>query len=451
MKEEIIHYLRGRIFPLSTLPFPKHIVEQLINEGLIQTKKGVSVQRRLFRRFYRCERCHNTDQRRFTTYDCTSCQKSCTYCRNCLALGRVSTCTTLCTIPNTEQLVLRQVPKWEGTYSPSQRLAAEKMTTRAKNHPQLLYAVCGAGKTEVLFAPIRAALQRGEYVALVSPRTDVIRELLPRVQKVFKNIDILVLYEGKKPQPLKAPLVLATTHQLYRYERAFDAVYVDEADAFPYNADETLQRAVQKAVKPNGHIHFITATATREMITHYERVGDVLTIPVRYHGYPLPEPTYRASFFYRERLRKGMLPRNVKQWLQQVVQRGKPYLLFFASIDEMHRALPLVRTIDATVRAVHASSESREEDVLALRRGDIQGLLTTTILERGVTIPDVQVAVLGAERRIFTKEALIQIGGRVGRSKDAPTGDFILFHHGITFAMDAAKKEIQRLNQEAFR
>lgn len=451
MKEEIIHYLRGRIFPLSTLPFPKHFVERYMNEGIIQTKKGVSVQRRLFRRFYRCERCHNIDQQRFTTYDCMSCQKSCTYCRNCLALGRVSTCTTLCTIPNTKRHLNKEVSKWEGIYSSYQQFAAEKMTTRAKNYPQLLYAVCGAGKTEVLFAPIRAALQRGEYVALVSPRTDVIRELLPRMKKVFENIDILVLYEGEKPQPLQAPLVLATTHQLYRYEHAFDAIYVDEADAFPYNADETLRRAVQKAVKRDGHIHFITATATREMIAHYKRVGDVWTIPVRYHGYPLPEPTYRSSYFYRERLRKGILPHPVKRWLQQVVQRKKPYLLFFASIDEMHRALPLVRAIDPTVRAVHASSESREEDVLALRHGEVRGLLTTTILERGVTIPHVQVAVLGAERRIFTKEALIQIGGRVGRSKEAPTGDFILFHHGITFAMDAAKNEIQRLNKEGFR
>lgn len=450
MEEEIIRYLRGRIFPLSTLPFSKLSIQQLVNQGVIQTRKGVSVQRRLFRRFYRCERCHNTDQQQFTTYDCASCQTRCTYCRHCLALGRISTCTTLCTIPNTKRHAERNIPAWEGVYSPHQRIAAERMTARAAQSPQLLYAVCGAGKTEVLFAPIRAALRRGEYIAVVSPRVDVIRELLPRMKKVFKTIDILVLYEGKKPQPLNAPLVLATTHQLYRYERAFDAIYVDEADAFPYNADETLQRAVQKAVKPNGHIHFITATATREMIAHYEKVGDVWTIPVRYHGHPLPEPIYRASYFYRERLKKGRLPKEVQRWLIRVVNRQLPYLLFFASIDEMYEALPLVRQIDPTVRAVHASSETRKEDVLALREGNVQGLLTTTILERGVTIPRVQVAVLGAERRIFTKEALIQIGGRVGRSKDAPTGDFLLFHHGITFAMDAAKKEIQRLNKEVF-
>lgn len=450
MEEEIVRYLRGRVFPLSTLPFPQTVVQSFIERGLIKTKRGVSVQRRLFRRFYRCERCHNIDQQQFTTYFCPSCKEQCTYCRHCLALGRISTCTTLCTVPNTRKAKEREVPVWEGTYSPHQRKAAEQMTTHAAHAPQLLYAVCGAGKTEVLFAPIRAALQRGEYVAVVSPRVDVIRELLPRMKKVFKNIDILVLYGGKKPQPMEAPLVLATTHQLYRYEHAFDAIYVDEADAFPYSADETLQRAVKKSVKREGHIHFITATATDEMVKHYERVGNVLTIPVRYHGYPLPEPTYRASYFYREQLKKGRLVRPVKRWLQRVVQQEKPYLLFFASIEEMMLALPLVRAIDPTVRAVHASSETRKEDVLALREGTVRGLLTTTILERGVTIRGVQVAILGAERRIFTKEAIIQIGGRVGRSKEEPTGDFFLFHHGKTFAMDAARREIRRLNEEVF-
>ena len=57
----------------------------------------------------------------------------------------------------------------------------------------------------------------------------------------------------------------------------------------------------------------------------------------------------------------------------------------------------------------------------------VPGLLTTTILERGITIPNVQVAVVGAEQQLFNSGALIQIGGRVGRSADFPSGDFVFF------------------------
>ncbi|MDG3045198.1 hypothetical protein OE903_19940 [Bacillus sp. B6(2022)] len=45
-------------------------------------------------------------------------------------------------------------------------------------------------------------------------------------------------------------------------------------------------------------------------------------------------------------------------------------------------------------------------------------MVTTTILERGVTIQDVQVGVLGAESPIFTESALVQISGRAGRHPD---------------------------------
>ena len=85
---------------------------------------------------------------------------------------------------------------------------------------------------------------------------------------------------------------------------------------------------------------------------------------------------------------------------------------------------------------------------MALRNGEVAGLLTTTILERGITIPRVQVAVIGAESAIFTASALIQISGRVGRAQHEPTGDIVFFHHGVTRDMDAARREILRLNAE---
>ena len=117
----------------------------------------------------------------------------------------------------------------------------------------------------------------------------------------------------------------------------------------------------------------------------------------------------------------------------------------------MEQAEPLFKQLDARIHAVHASHPDRKEHVQALRNKEVPGLLTTTILERGITIQNVQVAVVGAEQLIFNKGALIQIGGRVGRSAQHPTGDFVLFHHGITYAMDEAKNEIIQLNKGSVR
>ena len=86
-----------------------------------------------------------------------------------------------------------------------------------------------------------------------------------------------------------------------------------------------------------------------------------------------------------------------------------------------------------------------------MRNGTIPILLTTTILERGVTIPNIDVAVVGAEDDTFTESALVQIAGRVGRSPDYPTGDIAFFHFGRSRAMVRARIQLIRMNNEAWK
>jgi competence protein ComFA len=87
--------------------------------------------------------------------------------------------------------------------------------------------------------------------------------------------------------------------------------------------------------------------------------------------------------------------------------------------------------------------------VAAFRKGNLPILVTTTILERGVTIPKLDVAVLGADEAIFDERALVQIGGRVGRAADHPEGDLVFFHQGLTVAMLKALRHIRAMNREA--
>ncbi len=143
---------------------------------------------------------------------------------------------------------------------------------------------------------------------------------------------------------------------------------------------------------------------------------------------------------------KDQLPQKLANWTKECLQNDLPFLIFFPTIDLMERALPLFQQINGNISAVHAEDPERKEKVLKLRRKKVCGLLTTTILERGITIPNVQVAVVGADEKIFTCNALIQISGRVGRSVDFPSGDLVFFHHGISFEMDKAKATILKHN-----
>ncbi|WKB74939.1 helicase-related protein [Ligilactobacillus animalis] len=75
-----------------------------------------------------------------------------------------------------------------------------------------------------------------------------------------------------------------------------------------------------------------------------------------------------------------------------------------------------------------------------MRTGSDRYLVTTTILERGITIARLNVMVLQADAPVFSETVLVQIAGRVGRDKDYPTGDVILAYQEMTSALRAAKK-----------
>ncbi|GEN83009.1 DNA/RNA helicase [Sporosarcina luteola] len=443
-------FLNGRIWLRLHTPFLREEIDAHIDAGHIQTIKGIETTPAFMKqKRHVCNRCENEDPSRFTTFHCAKCEGPCSYCRQCIKMGRVSSCTELIiwngeppTYPTKHTLA------WQGTLTPHQQKASDELTnSQEQQKSHLIYAVCGSGKTEILFPPIHKLITEGKRVCVAAPRVDVILELEPRLKAAFPETKVESLYGGAQPTMEASQLILATTHQLYRFRHAFDAVYVDEADAFPYKADETLQRAVQKAVKPGAPVHYVTATPSDQLLTTIKRTGFVSIINRRYHGYPLPEPSYEPLWNYEKQIRKGKLPEKLLKWTKERLARKEPFLIFFHHIGLMEEAEPLFQLLDPRIRSVHASHPDRKEHVQALRNKELPGLLTTTILERGITIQNVQVAVVGAEQQIFDKGALIQIGGRVGRSVDYPTGDFTLFHNGVTYAMDEAKAEIQKLNK----
>lgn len=443
-------FLHGRIWLRMHTPFLSEEITAHIEDGHIQIIEGIQTKPSFMnQKQHFCNRCENKNQALFTTFNCSKCEALCTYCRHCLKMGRVSSCTELIIWSGEKPTyTANHTLSWQGKLTPHQHKASEDLIrSQEKKISHLIYAVCGAGKTEILFPPIHKLLTEGKRVCIAAPRVDVILELEPRLRAAFPKSKIEALYGGAKPTMEASQLVLATTHQLYRFRHAFDAIFVDEADAFPYKADETLQRAVQKALKPGAPAHYVTATPTDTLISTMKRSGSITTINRRYHGHPLPVPTYDSLWNYEKQIRKGRLPKKLVQWTKQRLTKNEPFLIFFHHIGLMEEARPLFQLLHPHIQSVHASHPDRKDHVQALRNKELPGLLTTTILERGITIPNVQVAVVGSEQQIFDKGALIQIGGRVGRSADYPTGDFTFFHNGITYAMDDAKSEILKLNK----
>lgn len=449
--KEVQAFLTGRIWLKDQTPFPLSVVENLIQKGFITPHKGIhtpSSNSLFFKKNQpQCRRCGH---KKLTSFLCGKCNERCLYCRNCIRMGRVSSCSELITWSGPiKTLPTKHVFSWSGTLTAHQEKAAnELLQSVQQNESHLVHAVCGAGKTELLFPAIFKLLEEGQRICVATPRTDVVLELAPRFRRVFPHTIIHALYGDSPVQEGFAQLVLATTHQLIRFEDAFDVVFIDEADAFPYTVDKSLQYAVQKAKKKHRVAHTITATPSEELIQSSTHIS---IISERFHGFPLPVPRFAGLWNYQKQLKKEAIPPKLKEWTEQCLLKKQPFLIFFPTIDMMEQSVPSFQRLNPTILSVHAEDPQRKEKVMALREKKVCGLLTTTILERGITIPNVQVAVVGADEPIFTSSALIQIGGRVGRSIDSPDGDLVFFHHGISLAMDKAKQTIVAHNETRIR
>ena len=441
---ELQSFLSGRSLLVDEIPFPLSTLQEHYVNGYVSYGKGIDKGQ--------CRRCGNNKLHLLATFHCSRCHNMCTYCRNCIMMGRVSECTTLIHWSGpSPRPVANPTLQWAGTLSEPQMIASNQMRSAVRENKDLLiWAVCGAGKTEVLFEGIHEALQQNKRVCIAAPRTDVILELSPRLKKVFPHTPIITLYGGSEERHTYGQLVLSTTHQLYRFQDAFDVMIIDEVDAFPYSFDPSLLWAVGKARKSRSSTIYLTATPdqkTQQECAKGKR--DFIQIPARFHRHPIPLPRFVWCGLWKKALKKNRIPPALKKWTTSKLHQSKQALIFFPTVDLMEKALPLFQEIHPLIEAVHAEDPHRKEKVMKMRNKEIPILLSTTILERGVTIPNIDVAVLGAEEKIFTESALVQITGRVGRSKEYPRGDVVYFHYGRTREMINALLHIDQMNKEA--
>lgn len=441
--------LHDKLLLLSELPFSIQLLHEHYLHGYVGFMKSVVLQDGA----YICNRCGNHEQRLFAQILCARCGEECTYCRKCVMMGRASECNPLVYWRGSEWHMVFSpdyLLAWNGVLTPEQSQASEQVIAAVLERKRLLvWAVCGSGKTEILYRGIEEALKQQMRVCIATPRMDVVLELEPRLKNVFPKVPILSLYAGSSRTELDSPLVISTTHQLLRYRHAFDVVIIDEVDAFPYSYDSMLSFAVNRAKKRHAAQIFLTATPNKALKKEAAS-GElpVVKIPVRYHRHPLPVPRFVWCGNWEKLLKKHKVPIVVYEWLQKRKSENKQCFLFVPTVDVAVQLEQILST-RFPIACVYSEDPERKKKVEQFRRGELKMLITTTILERGVTVPNIDVAVLGAEHSVFDESALVQIAGRVGRSAEHPYGDVCFFHFGKTKAMLDSVRHIVDMNQYA--
>ncbi|MFC3747556.1 helicase-related protein [Paenibacillus sp. GCM10012306] len=429
----------------------------------------------------RCHRCGSAATARTA---CAACGLSgCAYCEACLALGRSRACTLLlrsaatpavqCTASSDPTVAAR---RWglsaaqAGAAGAALAFLAERRQRSAvlsleysagsdqkrSSVPSperfLLWAVTGAGKTEMIFPLLEAVLGAGGRALVATPRRDVVLELAPRLGRAFPAESLAVLYGGSAERWVGARMTLATTHQLLRFYHSFDLVIIDELDAYPYHNDPMLAYAARQACKPDGCFIYLSATPPMDM-QRQVKSGKLAhaRVPVRFHGHPLPVPRHLAADPVRICLKRGSLPKKLIQELKISLDRSAQIFLFVSRIAHIEGLLLLLRRRFPGIAIEGTSSQdaARGEKVMAFRDRSISLLVTTTILERGVTVPRSDVFILDADSSLFDEASLVQMAGRAGRSKDDPAGRVFFISPQWSRSQRGAIGQIRTMNRIA--
>jgi competence protein ComFA len=315
----------------------------------------------------------------------------------------------------------------------------------------LLWAVTGAGKTEMMFPLVERTVAAGGRALVATPRKDVVLELMPRVKAAFPSARVVTLYGGSEERWDFGTITIATTHQLFRFREAFDLVVLDEIDAFPYHGDPQLAYAAEGACRPGGKFVLLSATPPAALRSAASRgVLPYAKVCVRFHGKPLPVPR-RLAVPPLRRWADGALPRPLREAAERSLRRDAQLFVFVPWIAAIDGVVRLLRGAfpDVPIGGTSSKDEERGEKVLSFRERALRIIVTTTILERGVTVPRTDVFILDADSPLFDGASLVQMAGRAGRKAEDPSGNVYFCSADWTKGQKDAIRDIRSMNELA--
>lgn len=437
---------------------PEDWLQHLYLQSKVQREAAVSIDKL---GLHYCRRCG--ERKSIIEDDCIFCGNTrCLTCMNCQTMGVAKSCIPLYFQSYPSHRVGIQIttvrPRLKFDLTPPQQRASEALVhfLESKEVQFLVWAVCGAGKTEVSFGGLAKALSEGQRVLFAIPRKDVVIELAPRLREAFPEIAISVLYGGSGERFRDVPLTIATTHQCLRFYQSFDLVILDEADAYPYQGCAMLHDAVLKALKPDGHLVIMTATPSQNMLRRIRQHElSYVSIPARHHRRPLIVPEWVKCDLPLtvDSKNKWEPPTIVCEFLLSLKRNHRPGLVFLPTIQQIESfGKSLVKWAEAhgvIGTITHSKSSNRLETKEKLLGGHIQFVVTSTIYERGITIPNLDVMVLHADNEnIYNQQTLIQIAGRVGRLGEV--GRVLWVSKSKSSSMKTAIEIIEEMNREGY-
>lgn len=300
------------------------------------------------------------------------------------------------------------------------RSIREVKTDMERNRPmdRLLCGDVGFGKTEVAIRAAFKAVGDGKQVAFLVPTTILAQQHYETMKERFAGfpveVSLLNRFRTKKEQTetikgLKAGTidVVVGTHRLLSKDVVYHdlgLLIVDEEQRFGVTHKEKI-----KQLKTNVDVLTLTATPIPRTL-HMSMLGvrdlSVIETPPA-NRFPVQTYVMEHNFAL------------VREAIEREMGRGGQVFYLYNRVEDMTKRVEEIRQLvpDARVGFAHGqmSETALEAVILSFLEGEYDVLVTTTIIETGIDIPNVNTLIVHDADRMGLSQ-LYQLRGRVGRS-----------------------------------
>ncbi|WP_100332739.1 transcription-repair coupling factor [Bacillus xiapuensis] len=312
---------------------------------------------------------------------------------------------------------------------------------------RLLCGDVGYGKTEVAIRAAFKAITDGKQVAFLVPTTILAQQHYETLKERFRDFPITVgllsRFRSRKQQTetlkgLKSGTVdiVVGTHRLLSKDVQYHdlgLLIVDEEQRFGVTHKEKI-----KKLKTNVDVLTLTATPIPRTL-HMSMLGvrdlSVIETP--------PENRFPVQTYVVEHN-----PALVREAIERELARDGQVFYLYNRVEDIERKADEISMLvpDARVTYAHGQMTERELEsvILSFLEGESDVLVTTTIIETGVDIPNVNTLIVHDADRMGLSQ-LYQIRGRVGRSNRVAYAYFMYRKDKVL--SETAEKRLQAIKE----
>lgn len=318
---------------------------------------------------------------------------------------------------------------------------------KARPMDRLLCGDVGYGKTEVALRAAFKAIMDGKQVAILVPTTILAQQHYETIRERFSeypiNIGMLSRFRSRKEQNetlkgLKAGSVdlIVGTHRMLSKDVVFNdlgLLVVDEEQRFGVSHKEKI-----KQLKANIDVLTLTATPIPRTL-HMSMLGvrdlSVIETPPENR---FPVQTYVVE--YNAAL--------VREAIERELARGGQVFFLYNRVEDIERMSEQISMLVPDARVVFAHGQMKERELESIMLDFLEGtfdvLVTTTIIETGVDIPNVNTLLIYNADKMGLSQ-LYQIRGRVGRSNRVAYAYFTYQRDKVL--SEVAEKRLQAIKE----